>query len=193
MSKKFKGRAGFKAVVRPNSTAAAGKAARYVRVVPAGNEGPAAGPITPPAPLMTERLYFADDEIGKLFEANLVTAVLESKDALRRAELELAAFFADAASTLRAERLGTAERAASRTDAPPQLFISLETRYAIQAFDLREKNHYVTLDAYSEDPKVRADAARDSASTSAALALLLRDDDPEVRGAARHALDDRAE
>ena len=192
MTKKFKGRAGFKAVVRPNSTAAAGKAARYVRVVPAGNEGPAAGPVTPPA-TMTEGLYFADDEQGRLFEANLVAAVLESKDALRRAELELAAFFADAASTLRAERLGTAERAASRTDASPQLYISLETRYAMQAFDLREKNHYVTLDAYSEDPKVRADAARDPASTSAALALLIRDDDPEVRDAARHALDDRAE
>ena len=192
MAKKFKGRAGFKAVVRPNSTAAAGKATRYVRVVPAGNEGPAAGPVTPPA-AMTEGLYFADDAQGQLFEANLVAAVLESKDSLRRAELELATFFAAAASTLHAERLGTAERSASRTDASPQLFMSLEARYARQAFDLRERNHYVTLDAYSEDPKVRADAARDSASTSAALVLLLRDDDPEVRGAARHALDDRAE
>jgi hypothetical protein len=146
-------------------------------------------------PFHTPGLYFAenDDLNGQLFEANLASGVMIAKSDLRHAELGLADYFAGAAAQLRAESEGRIARAGSRIDATPELFVSLEQRYAIQAFELRERNGWISLEAYASEPEIRLQAAQQPYATTAELTLLARDEDGEVRAAALASLDGRAE
>lgn len=194
MSKKFKNRAGFKAVVRPN--VASGSATRHMRIVPAESNGPVAGPVTRPAPparLASEEFYFADDAEGRDQERRLNTAVTNGKAALWRAELQLADYFSACVQTLFAEEAGLERRQPSRADAPSALFVSLKQRYALQAFDLREKNGYLSPGSYSELPYERVKAARNPWATTAELSLLGHDESGDVRCAAAAQLESRAE
>lgn len=70
---------------------------------------------------------------------------------------------------------GSALRTEPRHELTPQRSCSYRLRTATQcrAGDLREKSHYVSLNAYDDDSMVRADAARDPASVTYSAARLL--------------------
>jgi hypothetical protein len=187
----FKNRIGFTEVNRPNRVT--GTAKRHMRVTPPETVvTPAAGPSLS-VPFYSHGPLFADhdDRDGQLVESNLLDDVAVTRDAHRRADLGLAAFFASVVTVLRDERAGLRDRAGSRVNAPLSLFISLEESYNLQASDIRERWEYVGRAALSDDAAVRGGVAQDPYSTSAELAMLAQDEDSSVRTAAAAALADR--
>ena len=185
---KFKSQPGFKAVPRPN--AVSGTAVRHIRVTPAESAGtPAAGPAGGVVP----GFYFADDEESREYEDRLNAAVGNGKQALRKAELDLATFFSTCVTQLFREQHGAIPRQPSRAAAESFLFVSLSQRYEMQAFELREKNDFIADDAFSPYPEVRLAVAANPWATSAELAMLSTDASDEIRQAALSAIDDSAE